>query len=182
METQERRAVRRGLDQLKPFLASYVATHSGPSSAATRKDMAALLSTMVKEWDSVYSRLLPKVVRSYIHELIDVRNRWAHEAPFSKTEVSRALSTIQQTSLAIGAPLLGPKKSPVHSLAKKPSQRDIMRDLYARNRGKEDRVVAEYAAAERAGKVQRIGNKSGHTPEQYALALLNDGLKKGWLP
>jgi hypothetical protein len=100
----------------------------------------------------------------------------------SKTETARALNTINQISLAIGAPLAAPEKGQASRLTKKPSQRDVMRDIYARNHGEEGRVVAEYAAAERAGKVQRIGNKPGHTAEHYAAALFNDGLKKGWLP
>jgi hypothetical protein len=182
METAERRAVRKAMDDLKPYLASYVATHSGSSSSVARKDMAGLLNSIITEWDAVYSRSLAKVVRAYIHELKDVRNRWAHEEPFSKTEMSRALNTIKQVSLAIGAPLTTHQTRQVSPFAKKPSQRDVMRDIYSRYHGKEDRVIAEYAAAERAGKVQRIGNKSGHTAEQYAAALLNDGLKKGWLP
>jgi hypothetical protein len=181
VESPERGAVRRGLDQLKPFLTSYIATHSGHSAKSDRRDMAALLRTIVKEWDAVYSHQLPRVVRSYIYELIDVRNRWAHEEPFSKSDMARALSTISQVAGAIGAPSSTSVKARTPALGKKLSQRDVMRDIYARNRGREERIIAEYAEAERTGTVERIGNKSGHTPEQYAAALLNDGLKKGWL-
>jgi hypothetical protein len=95
--------------------------------------------------------------------------------------MNRALSTIGQVAAAIGAPSVKHSQSVRPTIGKKVTQRDLMREIYARNRGNDNRTIAEYAAADRAGKVQRIGNKSGHTPEQYAAALLNDGLKKGWL-
>jgi hypothetical protein len=60
-------------------------------------------------------------------------------------------------------------------------QRDVMRAIWARCAPDEERTIREYAAAERQGEAPRKQNVSGHTPEQYARALLADGLKKGWL-
>ena len=61
------------------------------------------------------------------------------------------------------------------------SQRDTMRSIWAACAPDEDRAICIYAAAEARGDVSRKQNKSGHTAEQYARALLADGLKKGWL-
>jgi hypothetical protein len=60
-------------------------------------------------------------------------------------------------------------------------QRDVMRAVWARCAPDEERTIREYAAAERRGEAPRKNNASGHTPEQYARALLADGQKKGWL-
>jgi hypothetical protein len=181
MESKERLEVRRSMNELKPYLAAYVATHSRVSGRTSeRGDIAALLRTIVKEWDTVFSRQLPRAARSYVHELIDVRNRWAHEADFSQADLARALDTINQLAIAIGAPTAAQAQKP--RVGRRSSQRQTMKDIYARCRGNEKRIVREYADAERNGEVQRVGRKSGYTPEQYALALLSDGLRKGWLP
>ncbi len=61
------------------------------------------------------------------------------------------------------------------------TQRDVMRNLFRRFGGDHDRIVAAYAAAERAGDVQRASNVRGMEPEEYAERLYQDGIKKGWL-
>jgi len=60
-------------------------------------------------------------------------------------------------------------------------QRELMREIFAASNGDEVRIVREYSAAERDGKVLRKENKSDKSPEEYARALLADGLKKRWL-
>lgn len=66
-------------------------------------------------------------------------------------------------------------------MKRKPSQRDFMRELVERFGADEERVVREYAEAERRGEVGRKRNSHGYTPEQYARALWNDAVKKGWI-
>lgn len=61
------------------------------------------------------------------------------------------------------------------------SQRDFMRKLTKRFGPNEERVVREYAAAERRGEVKRKRNAFNTTPEQYARALWRDAVNKGWL-
>lgn len=61
------------------------------------------------------------------------------------------------------------------------SQRDYMRELVRRFGHDEERVVREYAAAEQRGEVQRKSNSHRITAEQYARALWNDAVKKGWI-
>lgn len=61
------------------------------------------------------------------------------------------------------------------------TQRAVMRQIYAACRHDPERVILEYAAAERRGEVSRSSNSTAMRAEDYARALLNDGLKKGWL-
>lgn len=61
------------------------------------------------------------------------------------------------------------------------TQRDAMRRVWARFGPSEERVVAAYAAEERAGTAPRASNMRGESPEEYARRLLYDGIAKGWL-
>jgi hypothetical protein len=61
------------------------------------------------------------------------------------------------------------------------TQRDVMRRLVAKLGRNEAAVCRAYAAAEQRGEVPRQRNTHGITAEQYARALWNDGVKKGWL-
>jgi len=187
MGTAERAAVRRGLDSLKPYIEAFVAQHGLPPQTAQRADTASLLKALLAGWEHTYATHLPRVARSYVHELLDVRNRWAHEQPFSKAEASRALDTVEQLARVLGAPIGQPMPAQ-HTVAPAPhpplrwsGQRALMREIFSKARRQEVEAIREYAAAERAGKVQRKGNKSGLSAEEYAKALIRDGLKKGWL-
>ncbi len=62
-----------------------------------------------------------------------------------------------------------------------PSQRDVLRRLVERFGMNEERVVKEYAAAERRGEVRRDSNKYSISAEDYARALWRDGVRKGWI-
>jgi hypothetical protein len=195
MESNERDAVRRGLDALKPYLAAFVAQWSTKRRVAPDSDIAGLLKTILDQWDESFRSHLPRAARSYVHELLDIRNRWAHEAEFTYAEVERSLDTMRQLGSAINAPDMSalhrillrgclPKKG----LAKRDSatrrgagQRAVMREIYARWKQDPTLVIREYASAEREGRVQRKGHVSGLSPEEYARALLADGERKGWL-
>ena len=61
------------------------------------------------------------------------------------------------------------------------NQRDMMRALYRRFGDDEERLVAEYAAAEIRGDVARTSNTRGYSAKQYARALYQDGNRKGWI-
>jgi hypothetical protein len=68
-----------------------------------------------------------------------------------------------------------------NDMKRKLSQRDYMRELVGRFGHDEERVVREYAVAEKRGEVERKSNSHRITAEQYARALWNDAVKKGWL-
>jgi len=61
------------------------------------------------------------------------------------------------------------------------TQRDVMRDLFILHRGNRELTILAYAAAERNGESPRESNTYSLTAEQYAKALLRDGMRRGWL-
>ncbi|MFN0098683.1 MAG: Swt1 family HEPN domain-containing protein [Gemmatimonadaceae bacterium] len=203
MDTTERAAVRRALDELKPFLAAYLTQRGivvpSPTGVTSQKagggDIQALLKACLSAWEQTLRRELPNVAKSYIHELIDIRNRWAHEEPFTRAETDRATDTARQLGALIGAPasaraaqsLAAPE--PTRTLAPKATrasapretQRDVMSRIFVACDRDIERAIREYAAAERRGEVLRKSNKHGISAEDYARALIADGEKKGWL-
>ena len=203
MESPERAAVRDALASLQPYLEAYVVSIISEDELQATKtrvprgrgvaDIADLVGQLLRRWDDVFADHLPRVTRSYLHELRDIRNRWAHEEPFSQEEAERALSTILLVGRAINAPGLNrmverparesPQRGSDSGIRRQrwPSQRALMRELVARCGGDMERVIQEYAAAERRGEVERKQNASGLTAEGYARALYADGVKKGWL-
>ena len=64
-------------------------------------DTQGLLKAMVDNWQSIFKHVLGHVERSYAGELIDVRNKWAHEKPFTSDDVYRALDTMQRLLLSV---------------------------------------------------------------------------------
>ena len=56
-------------------------------------DTAALLKVMWVSWNEVYRNNLGRTERSLVSELRDVRNRWAHQEPFSGDDAYRALDS-----------------------------------------------------------------------------------------
>lgn len=61
------------------------------------------------------------------------------------------------------------------------NQRTFMRQLYKQYGNNESVLVAEYAKAEKNNIVQRKNNAYKISAEQYAEALYQDGIRKGWL-
>lgn len=202
MDTIERAAVRRAMDELKPFLAAYLTQRgievppTGPAMPRTGGgDMQALLKACLSAWEQTLRRELPNVAKSYIHELVDIRNRWAHEEPFTRAEADRAADTARQLGSLIGAPASAratrtaaeseatrpeaPRAA--HTSVRRETQRDVMSRIFVSCGRDHQRAIREYAAAERSGEVRRKSNKHGISAEDYARALIADGLKKGWL-
>ncbi len=66
-------------------------------------DTQALFVAMTGNWQSVFRYVLGHVERSYVGELIEVRNKWAHEKPFNSDDVYRALDTMQRLLQAVSA-------------------------------------------------------------------------------
>src|ERR1035437_8989527 len=51
-------------------------------------DAAALLKLMWEAWNDVFRRTLGPAERSLVNELRDLRNKWAHQEPFSSDDRS----------------------------------------------------------------------------------------------
>src|SRR5437867_2063032 len=59
-------------------------------------DTAGLLRIMWGQWDSAFRKTLGRTERNLVAELRDVRNKWAHEEPFSADDAYRALDSVER--------------------------------------------------------------------------------------
>jgi len=120
MSLTNRERIARGLDDLRAGLVPFVERECKARLGAywkeelvTRQkfrklegdeiqwDTQAVLKAMVDNWQGVFRFVLGPVERSYTGELLDVRNKWAHEEPFTSDDVYRALDTAQRLLQAI---------------------------------------------------------------------------------
>lgn len=76
---------------------------TGPQKTDPRLDTYALLKVMWDEWHQVFGKVLGFNVRTLVAELRDVRNKWAHEEPFSADDAYRALDSAQRLLQEISA-------------------------------------------------------------------------------
>ncbi|MDG4601777.1 MAG: Swt1 family HEPN domain-containing protein [Defluviicoccus sp.] len=67
-------------------------------------DAAGLLKLMWETWNDVFKRTLGFAERSLVSELRDVRNKWAHQNPFSSDDADRALDSMGRLLAAVSAP------------------------------------------------------------------------------
>ena len=67
-------------------------------------DAAAILVTMWNEWNNVFRKTLGHAERTLVSELREVRNRWAHQRPFSTDDAYRALDSVARLLTAVSAP------------------------------------------------------------------------------
>jgi predicted AAA+ superfamily ATPase len=79
-------------------------TRLGATKGDPLKDAAVLLVLMDRSWGLVFRRVLGKAERSLVNELLDVRNRWAHQGPFSSDDTDRALDSMARLLTAVSAP------------------------------------------------------------------------------
>jgi predicted AAA+ superfamily ATPase len=70
---------------------------------ANPSDVQFLLAVLADEWRNVFGRVLDKGHRAFVGELIEIRNRWAHQARFSTDDAYRALDTIHRLLTAVAA-------------------------------------------------------------------------------
>lgn len=66
-------------------------------------DLSTLLRAMDRFWMEAFSSRLGRAERSIAHELIDVRDRLAHNAPFTWDDTERAPDSARRLMAAIGA-------------------------------------------------------------------------------
>ena len=59
---------------------------------------------MFKNWNEVFKRTLGHAERSLVSELLEVRNRWAHQKAFSYDDAHRALDSVERLLQATSAP------------------------------------------------------------------------------
>lgn len=79
-------------------------TRLGAGKNQSLHDVAALLVIMDRKWGEVFRHILGKTERSLVNEIIAVRNRWAHQEPFSSDDAYRALDSAERLLSAVSAP------------------------------------------------------------------------------
>ncbi|EKP95443.1 Swt1 family HEPN domain-containing protein [Thermaerobacter subterraneus] len=67
-------------------------------------DVALLLKLMWNTWNDVFKHTLGQAERSFVSEMRDWRNRWAHQEPFSSDDTYRVLDSARRLLAAIAAP------------------------------------------------------------------------------
>ncbi|MGE0441432.1 MAG: Swt1 family HEPN domain-containing protein [Gemmatimonadales bacterium] len=76
----------------------------GGSKADNLNDIAVLLVVMDKTWGIVFSAILGRADRNLVNELVDARNRWAHQESFSGDDAYRVLDSTSRLLTAVSAP------------------------------------------------------------------------------
>lgn len=71
---------------------------------APHLDVALILKLMWEQWNEVFKKTLGFSERSLVSELREVRNRWAHQEPFTTDDAYRALDSASRLLTAISAP------------------------------------------------------------------------------
>jgi predicted AAA+ superfamily ATPase len=66
-------------------------------------DSASLLAVMWNQWEPVFKKTLGRAERTLISELREVRNKWAHQNPFSTDDAYRALDSAGRLLAAVSA-------------------------------------------------------------------------------
>jgi len=67
-------------------------------------DVAGLLKLMWETWNDAFKQTLGFAERSLVSELREVRNKWAHQNPFSSDDADRALDSMERLLAAVSAP------------------------------------------------------------------------------
>src|SRR5438128_6687026 len=74
------------------------------TEAQPKWEIATLLAVMWNQWQVVFRKTLGQAERTLVSELRDVRNKWAHQNPFSGDDAYRALDSAGRLLTAVSAP------------------------------------------------------------------------------
>ncbi len=91
----------RSLEEAEQMLAD---SRQPPGRALDEWDAAPLLKLVWNAWHQVFRQVLGQAERTLVSELRDVRNRWAHQEPFSGDDAYRALDSTARLLSAVSAP------------------------------------------------------------------------------
>ena len=90
-------------EELKSSLSSQQLSFAG-TEEDPKWDVASVLKVMWDQWHKVFRKVLGQAERSMVSELRDVRNRWAHQTPFSSDDAYRTLDSASRLLTAVSAP------------------------------------------------------------------------------
>jgi len=94
-----------------------------------RMDIQGLLLILWDNWREVFQEQLGHVGRSYVSELREVRNRWAHQQPFTVGDAHRALDTMARLLEMIGAPEQNEVRALARALLRQRYETETRREL-----------------------------------------------------
>ena len=103
-------------------------------------DVHTLLVLMWGQWNDVFRSQLGHTARTYVSELREVRNAWAHQKTFSSDDTDRALDTMTRLLSAVSA---GPEATELER-----SKQELRRQVYEEQARRETRKVARVATVE----------------------------------
>ncbi len=130
-----------------------------------REDVAAQLTVINREWEKVFKQGLSPSDRALINELIAVRNKWAHQSPFSTDDTYRAVDSVARLLKSLNAPQVATVEK---------QRQDILR-LLAQEQARSEIPPTLLSPAEEAQIVQRLGALLKAVPFQN-VGLLNQAL------
>lgn len=150
--------------EAKSCLANYKPLKQKSVDSILSEDVAMLLLVMSKQWDKVFKKKLTYTENGLVVELIQVRNNWAHQAPFSTADTYRALDSIARLLKAVSAP-----EADIKEVEKQ--QQEVLRLLSQEQIRQENRHVS----AEEVRIRERLSDLLKQLPFQDA-SLLNQAL------
>ena len=89
-----------GMDWLRAWADTASPPIRGPVSLG---DPSVLLRVMAECWDGAFKAELGRSERNLVYELRDLRNKWAHNQPFTVDDAYRALDSMERLLVAIDA-------------------------------------------------------------------------------
>ena len=93
----------RWFDEVKTTLSPQQLTFAG-TEKNPKWDIATVLAVMWNQWNQVFRKTLGQAERTLVSELREVRNKWAHQQPFSSDDADRALDSAERLLTAVSAP------------------------------------------------------------------------------
>ncbi len=93
----------RWFDEVKTALSPQQLSFTGTASDP-KWDIATILAIISNRWNEVFRKILGQAERSLVTELREIRNKWAHQQPFSSDDADRALDSVERLLTAVSAP------------------------------------------------------------------------------
>ena len=86
-------------ESLSPQQLTFAGTEKNP-----QWDIATALAVMWNQWNQVFRKTLGQADKTLVSELRDIRNKWAHQRPFSTDDAYRSLDSAARLLTAISSP------------------------------------------------------------------------------
>src|SRR5262245_9510043 len=93
----------RWFDEVKTVLSPQQLSFAGTASEP-QWDIARVLAVVWHRWNEVFRKTLGQSDRTFVSELREVRNKWAHQQQFSTDDAYRCLDSATRLLTAVSAP------------------------------------------------------------------------------